>query len=72
MIDKELAILADALEAASEPIPRSIDAMKTGFAPEMNSTHPCCPQTRTTVGGCPKPPGPRPGTIVGCQPPPPR
>ena len=68
MVDDEIVALADALEARGrEHGPRAIDAMKTGFTPEMSSTHPCCPLTRTTDAGCPKPPGPQPGTIRGCR-----
>jgi hypothetical protein len=66
MLDDAIVALADALEVAGmEYGPRTIDAMRTEFAPERSSTHPCCPLTKTTVSGCPQP-TPRPGTIVGC------
>ena len=56
MTDHEITKLADTLEQDSrEAFPMSIDAMMTRYVPEMSTTHPCCPLTRTTNANCPTP-----------------
>ncbi len=56
MTDHAITKLADALEQdGQETLPMSIDAMATRWVPEMSTTHPCCPLTRTTNANCPPP-----------------
>ncbi len=65
MLEDEITALADRIEASdADHGPRAIDAMTVDWAPEMASTHPCCPHTKTTANCAP--PTPRPGTIQNC------